>query len=172
MIAQLQTTRLDITYNPLPHLTRVLVRSRRGYAERQGEVIHQTTPRRSQSLQCNSNAPSRIIHQCHKVDHTTQAMNDTTAGRTRPATTSIFLHKLYESRLIGVKEIMTKLEVYCDDIESGRFKGIICPIMSGIGPQCSGSAWKGIVCIEGLCRAWTVGAQDEPAHCLLMECPK
>jgi hypothetical protein len=71
-----------------------------------------------------------------------------------------------------VKEIMGKLEIYSNDIESGQFTGIICPIMSGIGPQCSGSSWTGVVCIEELCRAWTVGATNEPAHCLLMECPK
>ena len=70
----------------------------------------------------------------------------------------------------GVKEM--KLEIYCDDVESGRFKGIICPVMSGIGPSCSGSAWKGVVCLEEKCRAWTCGATNEPAHCMFIGCPK
>ncbi len=60
------------------------------------EVIHQETQRRFDLMHLH--APSRIIHQCQ--------------WRERPATTSIFLHKLYESRLIGVKEIMTVKQTY------------------------------------------------------------
>lgn len=52
---------------------------------------------------------------------------------------------------------MTNFEVYGSDILNNRLKGRVCPIMSGIGPMCSGSSWVGIICIKDDCRAWYEG---------------
>jgi hypothetical protein len=45
-------------------------------------------------------------------------------------------------------------EIYIESLSRDDFQGQICPFMSGIGPRSYGSAWKGITCIEGKCKAW------------------
>jgi hypothetical protein len=75
---------------------------------------------------------------------------------------------------------MSDIEVYSKDItrkDEFEFKGKVCPFMSGVGPACRGSAWKGIVCIQEKCMAWVTSYRNtqpgffasDNGHCRRLE---